>query len=235
MQSSSLPTVKYQFALPYALHAISPALAALHASRARLLHYPDPVCDILAASHCIRCGTYLLDGSGEIRTVREPPKKKRRTSTGQDAKRMLRRTCGVCSYQNDTPIERGNASAFPRVRRRKNAARDPSLQATAVSLSKKPQGPEQRAARLTSQTPAPKLKSSTPVPSKAASPAPTMHVDQSRSSTPSASSSTTATPTRQKSRPKKKSGLQDMLARNRERQEQEKKQSQSLSAFLEGL
>ena len=80
-------TIQYRLNLSNALYPVSPALSALHASRAAALH-PE-VSAILRPSHCPKCGTYRF--SGDHPTY--PPKRRRHK---QSAPPLLRcRLCGV--------------------------------------------------------------------------------------------------------------------------------------------
>lgn len=91
--SSSL-TENYQNALPYALLGASPSLAALHATRSRLLN-PYQM-DSLRSTHCSRCGTF----GGEVRVYR----------SGRT--RFLQRTCRACGFRDDVATDRGNAAVY---------------------------------------------------------------------------------------------------------------------------
>ncbi|KAF7793659.1 hypothetical protein EIP86_004774 [Pleurotus ostreatoroseus] len=239
-------TSKYQHTLPWALQNIYPALAALHATRTRALHLPNRPSDPLTSTHCARCGTYLLNGMGTVRTLR----KTKRALGGSKARpavsysRKLRRVCNVCGHAEDIPLDNAKAPSFPRVRRRgadeksvlipmkalgKTALlpREP-VQSQSDSIKGSAASSTSRASSVVSAQNTPRTASlvSTPPPQASA-----------KSSSPSASSASESGPTRMRARPKKKSGLQEMLARNRERQEQEKRSGTSggLSAFLETL
>ena len=105
---STALTAHYQRIIPFALLHPSPGLAALHASRSRLLD-PTP----LQATHCSKCGSFLLGGQGDIRVQRLPVKKKK----GGPAPRVLRITCSRCGSHDDLPLERGNAALYPKRKR----------------------------------------------------------------------------------------------------------------------
>ncbi|KAI0375621.1 hypothetical protein BV20DRAFT_1032064 [Pilatotrama ljubarskyi] len=232
-------TAKFQLALPSLLTPISPHLAALHATRARLLYPADTS---LATTHCTRCGSPFLLTGGRTRSVR---KKRRKSAAGAPSvMRLLRRSCRACGYDDDVPLNPGNAPAFPNTRdraRRKSsstphatsAAATAAKPATSASIQQhapvsQPHAPGSLqspatpgSSRSSSLAPGPR---STPTPTAAGSLKPA----QAGPSRPEASQA--------KSRPKKKAGLQSLLARNREKQEQEKKrEGQGLSAFLQGL
>ncbi|KAF7977422.1 hypothetical protein HWV62_3566 [Athelia sp. TMB] len=91
--------------LARALLPISPHLAALHAARGRVHEH-----------HCRRCGDYLP----RVRLVR--------AGTG----RVKRSTCAACGHAENTPLDRGNASLFPRVKRRQNVGAAVLPSATAL-------------------------------------------------------------------------------------------------------
>lgn len=178
-------TAEYQSTLPFTLIHVSPGLAALHATRYRLLYPSDP--SPLQATHCSKCGSFLLSGQGEVR-VKRVTRAKRGTPF-----RVLRRTCQTCGSHDDLPLERGNAALYPKRKR-------------VASLG---QGNQPMVSRTL-----------VPDESPAATPLPKL---------PPSSSTTSTLP---KARPKKKSGLQAMLARNREREEKEKQERQSISGGL---
>jgi hypothetical protein len=110
---------KFQQTLPFALLPISPALAALHASRARLL-YPENTSSNV--THCIHCGTYLLHGDGNIRLFRHKQA------------RFLQRSCNTCGWSSQVSLEHGNATLFPSSRKHRYNKR----------LSQRPDVPTQR-------------------------------------------------------------------------------------------
>ena len=224
-------TTSFQLSIPRVLQQASPALASLHASRFRLLHYPDASSAALSDSHCLKCGAFLCDGSGSFRSVRPKRKKPKGGVASSSNVRVLRKSCNICGHNKDISVDESNATLFKRVGKRRESTllqseNDRVLQSApitpATSGSEPPKQLEQSTKDIVHQKPSP---SSTP-----------SSQSQSRSRTPS---STVPTPESKsaKARPKKKGGLQEMLARNRERQEQEKKKQASggLSAFLEGL
>ncbi|PFH52777.1 hypothetical protein AMATHDRAFT_1823 [Amanita thiersii Skay4041] len=87
-------TAIFRQALPYAVLASAPGLAARYVTRARFLD--------LAASFpdaCIKCGTYLYDGSSEVRVMRlKTPNGRKRPS------RTLRHSCLVCGHETDVAL-----------------------------------------------------------------------------------------------------------------------------------
>src|SRR5213078_3447943 len=108
-------TSPFQQKLPIALLPVSSALAALHVSRAHLLdpNYGTSV----TSTHCAKCGTYLLNGDGQIRLGR-----KRRST-------RLFKTCDACGWNDETVVHKGNAGLFEpsrKVKRRQLGAQRPS-------------------------------------------------------------------------------------------------------------
>lgn len=113
-------TSKYQLSLPFALLSASPSLAALHATRARILHPTESAS--LDSTHCIKCGSYLLNGDGAVSIMR--PSKGRRSS--ERVRRVIRRTCGICGSSHDIPIDSSSDSLFPRIRKNITAISTPT-------------------------------------------------------------------------------------------------------------
>ncbi|KAJ3474454.1 hypothetical protein NLI96_g12451 [Meripilus lineatus] len=231
--AASLTTTKFQFAIPFVLQSTSPSLAALHATRTRLLHHPDPATNLLASSWCPICGQYLHDGSGTIRSVRKPTgnrKKVKRTSKHQFV-RVLRKTCHVCGHSSDTPIrpdQHGVPQNPPAIH---NEAPPSSSSRPSSTSTPDPPSRRQHVQAISSSTTTERCHSPH-TPRGVLTREESVHPE-----TPSSGPSTPI-PTVPKARTKKHRGLQDMLARNRERQEQERKsdsQNKGLSAFLEGL
>ncbi|KAH9899886.1 hypothetical protein C8Q73DRAFT_787731 [Cubamyces lactineus] len=241
-------TAKFQLALPFILSPISSHLAALHATRARLLHPAD---SSLAHTHCSHCGTPFLSSGGRIRSIRKRKKRKTPSTSGSDVvERVLRRSCRACGRDDDVPLSSSTAHAptFPKVRDRprRNASappRAPSV-APAVAAATPPAVPATAQHAPASQSHASRSllpatassassRSSSRAPSTARpSPAPGPAAKAEQIGAPQHG------PSQPKARPKKKAGLQSLLERNREKQEQEKKregQGQGLSAFLQGL
>ncbi|KAI0660999.1 hypothetical protein C8Q70DRAFT_1052821 [Cubamyces menziesii] len=239
-------TAIFQLALPLVLSPISSHLAALHATRARLLHPAD---SSLAHTHCSHCGTPFLSSGGRIRSIRKRKKRKTSPSSGSDAvERVLRRSCRACGRDNDLPLDSSaHAPIFPKVRDRprRNASAPPraSSVAPAVAAADPPPVPATAQHAPASQSHASRSllpatassassRSSSLAPSAAPRPSPAPATKAEQIGAPQHG------PGQPKARPKKKAGLQSLLARNREKQEQEKKregQGQGLSAFLQGL
>lgn len=235
MQKDDLITARFRVQLPSVLQHASPALAAFHATKARLLLHPAPEADVLRPTHCVRCGAYLLDGTGTVRAARRPVRGQ--TRGAKPYVRVLRRSCGSCGGEEDVPLEQAEA-----------VARQACANAGAAKASVQPALPATQ--RATPDTPAtvqsrPSSLAPSRQPSQTPSTAPSRQHSQtpvatppvpSRTATPAVGPAQNAPDARAKSRPKKKTGLQDMLARNRERQEQEKKAAGGgLAAFLQDL
>jgi len=115
-----------KLALPLTLQPISPALAAIHITRAR--HHlrsggeeekkeRERLADDLADTHCLGCGRFQLDGSADTRLVRD---NKPRSSTV-----ILQKTCRSCGFTRRSPLVKGGAAAFQNQRRRNR--RNPNL------------------------------------------------------------------------------------------------------------
>ena len=252
------PAASFSLALPFLLAPISPALAAIHAARARRVIPEDAT---LAATHCRACARPFLATGGQVRSVRKRQRPKQFHSD-RDA-RDLRRSCGACGHVEDVPLgsTTGGAPALPRPRDR--LRRGPSSTSTIVrphvSRTAGPSRPptdrdpslplasapaQLASAHQRTASPTPVASSTTATSALAHLPPPSTEARGPSQASQRASRDTPAArvadDTRGKARPKKKTGLQNMLARNRERQEQEKKrdggtQGQDLSAFLQGL
>lgn len=211
-------TTKYQLSLPFALLAASPSLAALHATRARILNPTEST--FLDATHCLKCGSYLLNADGKV-TIERPRKRRKGVAKGDKAiTSVLKRTCGVCGFRDDVPVDRGNASLFPKIKK----GATPSLPTESSQLfefTTKALG-NPNFDRPSSQPRSSSVASST-------HPAPTLPLHPPQP----------LPPARSKNRSKKKSGLQDMLLRNKEREEKERLKENhgqgGLAAFLSGL
>jgi RNase P subunit RPR2 len=102
-------TAKYQLSLPFALLPASSSLAALHATRARIFHPTESA--FLDSTHCVKCGSYLSHG--------QMARPARKSSRREDSRRVMRRTCVVCGFSHELPVDRGNAASFPRTRKAK--------------------------------------------------------------------------------------------------------------------
>ncbi|KZT20356.1 hypothetical protein NEOLEDRAFT_872848 [Neolentinus lepideus HHB14362 ss-1] len=211
-------TLKYQLSLPFLLQPTSPSLAALHACRLRRTH---PQASTLRDTHCLQCGYLLSDGLSEVRTARA--RKKRRVSGGLMPK-VLRKVCGSCDHVQLYPLDDGNAKLFPKAGKNTNRSgqtgRATELMragASSSSISKKdhdilPASSRETSVSRTEQKPSPSPRSASP----------------------------SVTDPVQVKRPKKKSGLQELLAKNRERERQEQarkgnEQDGGLASFLSGL
>ncbi|KAF9247098.1 hypothetical protein BU15DRAFT_39252 [Melanogaster broomeanus] len=94
-------TTKYRLSLPFALHSISPALSALHATRFSTLH-PE-ASSILQSSHCARCGAYYFSGDAPSHLFTRSEKRKRKRGMSSRPK-DLRRFCSACGFFTDPRI-----------------------------------------------------------------------------------------------------------------------------------
>ncbi|KAI9001029.1 hypothetical protein BD414DRAFT_511632 [Trametes punicea] len=234
-------TAKFQLALPFVLSSISPNLAALHATRARLLYPAD---NSLAGTHCTRCGTPFLTAGGRIRSIR---RKKKKSYPGSHATvRVLRRSCRTCGFDEDVPLETPNPPTFPKVRDRARRKVPITPHASSAAVAKPPVAADVQRAPVSQRHASRSLQSSTtPASSRSSSIAPSTTSRPSPAPPSATPASTSQMPIsaqgsgQTKSRLRKKPGLQSLLARNREKQEQEKKRAegegQGLSAFLQGL
>ncbi|KAI0699457.1 hypothetical protein BC835DRAFT_1412641 [Cytidiella melzeri] len=94
-------TLKFQLAIPRVVQSISPAIAALHVTRSRLIHSPNAASHTFDTTHCITCGTYLLGGTGSVRVVRKSASRR----SGKPYLRVLRKSCMVCSKEQEVPVD----------------------------------------------------------------------------------------------------------------------------------
>lgn len=227
-------TSKFRNSIPYTLLPVSPSLAALHTRR-------TPRKDTeLVTENCTRCGFYLFAGDSSTRVIRNNAKRRRADgadvrSSNSKTTRARQTTCFQCGWVSVSPLERGSASLFPR-RKRSDSTSQPS------NITMDAKSPEQRSIAEAvisfpmdheSRALLPKAES------HELSPAPTSHM--STMDGPSAKGVVTSTTPRSKSRPKKKTGLQEMLAHNRAKEEKARNASNAtagrsgLSAFLDSL
>ncbi|KAJ7283590.1 hypothetical protein C8J57DRAFT_739328 [Mycena rebaudengoi] len=132
--------------------------------------------------------------------------------------RALRTTCLACGWVQTVPVGRGNAALFPRTRSGTNGRIDKNVYEAIATPVVKP------SALQATKPPMPQSREPSSAP-------------LTQPSTPSVSTS----PAPPKSRPKKKGGLQSMLARNRERESREAQEKQQgkgaggLAMFLNNL
>ncbi|KAI0092850.1 hypothetical protein BDY19DRAFT_990527 [Irpex rosettiformis] len=132
-------TLKFQLTVPVVAQAISPALAALHVTRFRLIHSPNARSHTFDTTHCTACGTLSTEGKesgrgrpGSVRLVRQHAPRK----SSKPYVRILRRSCEVCSEHRDVPIEGDGADGFVQVRkhqRQKQQEEGSALLAISVS------------------------------------------------------------------------------------------------------
>ncbi|TFK55932.1 hypothetical protein OE88DRAFT_1731569 [Heliocybe sulcata] len=208
-------TARYQLSLPLLLRSASPALSALHVARLRRVLPQEPT---LQETHCQRCGSFLLDGLSEVRTATA---KKRKVVS----QKVLRKTCGSCGHVQLRPLELGNARLFPKAGRNFNGSSDRKEIATTPMRESESSDMAVISHSQTTDT----VRSSSRDAAQSPRRSPSTEQKQS-SSLPNAGPG---------KRPKKKSGLQELLAKNRERERQaqaKKDSSQSgLGAFMSGL
>jgi hypothetical protein len=88
---------------------ICPPLAALHVTRARLLSLAESDPD---STHCQKCGSFLFNGNGEIRSCRK--RTKRPHPPAASSSRVLQKFCRTCGFRQDVPLHQGTAALFPR-------------------------------------------------------------------------------------------------------------------------
>ncbi|EIM88458.1 uncharacterized protein STEHIDRAFT_155811 [Stereum hirsutum FP-91666 SS1] len=250
-------TAKYVHSLAFALHPISPALAACHASRARLLRPPTLHSDSARRSYppssCPRCGIFLLDGTGQVRSVHSSTSTRKRKRNGKgssssSAGRFSEITCSSCGHVERTPRPVGNAALFPKVRRRAPSAA--SGFDSARTIAPIPQSSRPTAAAIAVSNP-PLMHTSSPSPSTPShqQPPPSIPPPPPPSTTHTRPQSSTPQPpqpppppppttTTKKARAKKRSGLQELLARNKEKQTGNKEgdgPGSGLASFLSSL
>ena len=99
-----------------------PSIAAQHVVRARQLaarNGGDPALDT-DATHCIKCGTYLLDGHGGSVSL---TRRRRKHNTSPSHTTVLQRICHVCGHRQLIPLSRGNAVLFPKRRPQRHPQR----------------------------------------------------------------------------------------------------------------
>jgi hypothetical protein len=131
-------TSEFQLCLPRLLLPISPPLSARHASRVRLLYPTESILE----DHCSKCGSFLLNGNGNIRLYRKTVKGAHKKE--QTLQNFQRRTCQTCGFCKDVPVGRGNASLFPkRKRTRVNHTEEVFAPVVADSDQSVPQPPPQ--------------------------------------------------------------------------------------------
>jgi RNase P subunit RPR2 len=107
---------------------ICPPLAALHVTRARLLSLTESDPD---SAHCQKCGSFLFNGNGEIRSRRK--RTKRPHPPADSSSRVLQKTCQTCGFRQDVPLHRGNAALFPR----RGSTKRPAVEDKIASAVKK--------------------------------------------------------------------------------------------------
>jgi len=129
-------------ALPLTLQSISPALAAIHANRAR--HHlrsggeeeekeRERLVEDLKDTHCPRCGRFQLDGSADTRLVRD---NKPRSSAV-----ILQKTCRSCGFTRRSPLVKGGAAAFQNQRKRNRQNPNLNPPEAQMEMKRKTQSP----------------------------------------------------------------------------------------------
>lgn len=98
MDDEDSSTLAFRRAAPFAVLAVAPGLAARYVSRARLL---SPPCSF--PDSCPKCGTYLLDGSSDIRVIRNTNRQNK-----DCPKNVLRRFCLACRKSSIVQLHREN-------------------------------------------------------------------------------------------------------------------------------
>ncbi|KAF9268029.1 hypothetical protein L218DRAFT_591684 [Marasmius fiardii PR-910] len=159
---------------------------------------------------CSKCGAFLYCHPNPIRLVRSKSKREGGKSTSM---RFLECFCGNCGYLNRRVVENDNPASFPRRKRERmsvSMSSAPSVSEPSVQTADITRGQD-----FTSSSSSP-----TPFTTTPKLPAHELKITRNR--------------------PKKKSGLQEMLARNRKREEKEKEKVSTqncsrLGAFLSGL
>ncbi|KAK1236640.1 hypothetical protein PQX77_000192 [Marasmius sp. AFHP31] len=220
MADSDPATKKFQTAFPTLL-GLTPQLAALHNSRA-LKHRSETAVDA-PFDVCSQCGAFLYCqthfGNEACQSTTRLLRTKSAQAEKQRANRVVQNTCGNCGWLTERVVENGNAALFPRRKRGRTSTTRTSLTSSDVKPTILPPVTHQDDQIAPSIPSGPKPLS-----------------QQSSSITPAPSSQAS------RSRPKKKSGLQEMLARNREKEEKQKQsasaqksQNSGLAAFLSGL
>jgi hypothetical protein len=233
-------TEEYQRALPFALHNVSPQLAALHMTRARLL---SENIIALSTTSCVCCGSLILPAQGNIRLRRvrvtdEAPRApsarpNQSPSSSRSYRKIILRKCAACGNQEFRPVD-GNAPRFPSVR---HTSKFKSLETT-INIASGTQPIQARGATIpdsvasqhsTPRAINPKL--------PGVSPPATSLANTGATSNASPQAPASAKPPKARSN-KKRSGLQEMLARNRTQKQNEGEEVGSrtgLADFLVGL
>ncbi|KAL0574677.1 hypothetical protein V5O48_007293 [Marasmius crinis-equi] len=217
-------TQKFQSSFPV-LFSATPQLAALHNSRIRQKCFENEV--EAPVDSCFKCGAFLhgLDTEAESTTRLFRAGKQRKHA------RVIQSTCGNCGWSHRRVIEKGNASLFPR--RKPARVRASSLPSRKPTIISSPVSRTENNNQSSSSTTIASKQLNLPI----ASPSPSPSISSKAHSLP------TPPPQTARNRPKKKSGLQEMLARNREKEEKQKQSSSAqkggqnagLAAFLSGL
>ncbi|KAF9075732.1 hypothetical protein BDP27DRAFT_1314393 [Rhodocollybia butyracea] len=207
-----ISTSKFRQAISYTLQPIFPTLAALHTRRTRRIDTTGPDSEFC----CARCGLYLFAGVSSTRVVRTKSSSKghraRNNHTDAHSTRTRQTSCLQCGWTTEFPLDRGSESLFPK---RRNFVKSLDQPSVAVATSSK-------------------VIMNATIESGAL---PHDVTTVARDSTPTVATSVA----KSKPRPKKKNGLQAMLAQNRAKEAQAKAKNSSttdhpsLAAFLDTL
>lgn len=102
-----LATVKFAQALPYNILPVSRELAALHATRTVREHSSHP------HYFCSRCGAHPIPRTKVARS---------RSLRGSGSSHIVTSTCPACGHESQASFQKGDVSAFPSVRKRRQTA-----------------------------------------------------------------------------------------------------------------
>lgn len=210
-------TDEFRRVLPFALYSASPKLSALHATRRKLiaLKSTTPDSNIASTSSCPKCGVLRLTRRCTSRTPLRTSGGSRASKDPNDLKVLPRgtATCANCgsTYQATSTAKHPTPSVRHMKRRRSRAINNE------IDIDSS-----------TSETPA------------GARPIETNPISTTANSSarPSAQPANPTEGPARKSRPKKRVGLQEVLARNRSQKEKsaaEAKHRAGLADFLVGL
>jgi RNase P subunit RPR2 len=248
--------------LPSALNLIAPGVSACVAAKhSHPLRLRTDVNEV--PSRCKRCGIFLLDGSARVRSTRF--KRKRQSESFQ---RSLVLTCGACGYEEKFDYNAASAPSYPPAKEVRQGLRVKSIpsrnaidaEPPTASLDyerNKPVAPlvcgSSQSTKRRAQAPG-TLDGLAPTTSRITHSSPSSNISEATRILPTPTTANslserqlgpaekTKSAAASKSRPKKKAGLQEMLARTKERQEQERIDKEKgslgsggLAAFLSGL
>ena len=110
MASIELATVKFAQALPYNILPVSRELAALHATRTVREHSSHP------QYFCSRCGAHPIPRTKVARS------RSLRSAQSSEPSHIVTSTCPACGHESQASFQKGDTSAFPSVRKRRQTA-----------------------------------------------------------------------------------------------------------------